>query len=253
MPHVAERLAVSLHDWRKILAVRSKTERDRYICLWFYEWHMFDAIKTGQHTHAESEWPWDVSEDGHEAVIQAAGMKLTVRAVADGAETALEVTNTSDHDWPEIAAIIPCVTPGAVEANTQFRDEQHERTYFLSRDGLKLLHAREIHFNEKLRERVDEEAIDDLFVWSHKWPTSDVDATSGIMIRESADGEWVAGIAWERFLSSQGHNPWKCMHLSVRVGPLGRGESRTVRGKLYLFPGTKEQCLERFRSDFHVR
>ncbi len=62
--------------------------------------------------------------------------------------------------------------------------------------------------------------------------------------------EWVAGIARERFVSAQGHNPWRCMHLSIRVGPLKRGESRNVRGRVLLFPGTKEMCMERFKAEF---
>ena len=62
----------------------------------------------------------------------------------------------------------------------------------------------------------------------------------------------VAGIAWKDFLSAQGHNPRKCMHLSVRVGPLARGESKTVRGRVYLFPGTARDCLAHFEEDFGV-
>jgi hypothetical protein len=72
------------------------------------------------------------------------------------------------------------------------------------------------------------------------------------MVRESVDGKWVAGIAWVDFLSAQGHNPRKCAHLSVRVGPLKCGQSKTVRGKIYLFQGTKEDCLRHFRRDFRA-
>jgi hypothetical protein len=71
------------------------------------------------------------------------------------------------------------------------------------------------------------------------------------MIRESLDHKWVTGIAWERFLAAQGHNPWLCMHLSVRVGPLGPGEERKIRGKVYLFKGGKEDCLRYYRADFN--
>ena len=40
------------------------------------------------------------------------------------------------------------------------------------------------------------------------------------------------------------------MHLSVNVGPLSQGESREIRGRIYLFKGTKEELLERYREDF---
>ena len=65
-----------------------------------------------------------------------------------------------------------------------------------------------------------------------------------------SQGNWVAGIAWADFLSAQGHNPWYCMHLSVCVGPLKRGESKTVKGRIYLFEGDGEACLEKYKRDF---
>jgi hypothetical protein len=70
------------------------------------------------------------------------------------------------------------------------------------------------------------------------------------MIRESTDGEYVTGIAWEDFISVQGHNPWCCMHLSIRVGALKKGESKTIRGRIYLFKGNKDECMELFKKDF---
>ena len=70
------------------------------------------------------------------------------------------------------------------------------------------------------------------------------------MVRESEDGQWVTGIGWEDCLSSQGYNPLRCMHLSVRLGPLDPGETKHVRGKIYLFKGSKEDCLKRFQEDF---
>ena len=69
-------------------------------------------------------------------------------------------------------------------------------------------------------------------------------------MRESSDSKWVTGVAWDRFLSCQGHNPWECMHLSTRVGPLKRGQSRELRGHIYLLPGNKEDLLEAWQDDF---
>jgi hypothetical protein len=40
------------------------------------------------------------------------------------------------------------------------------------------------------------------------------------------------------------------MHLSVNFGPLKRAESRTIRGRIYLVPGTKEQCLAKYLKEF---
>jgi hypothetical protein len=40
------------------------------------------------------------------------------------------------------------------------------------------------------------------------------------------------------------------MHLSVRVGRLTKGETRTIRGKIYVLPGARGDVLTRYRSDF---
>ena len=161
--------------------------------------------------------------------------------------------NQSDHDWPELASIIPCFNPGSIRGpntNTRFIDDCHERTYYLGADGLTLLKDRVFHFRNTTRETVAAPSHDRKSTWSSNWPLSVEDAFGGLMIREGNEGQWVAGIGWDRFLSCQGHNPWKCMHLSVNLGPLKRGESRTVRGRVYLFRGTKQQCLKKYLKEF---
>ncbi len=40
------------------------------------------------------------------------------------------------------------------------------------------------------------------------------------------------------------------MHLAVRVGPLKENETKAVRGNLYLFKGTKDDCLRHYRAAF---
>lgn len=140
-----------------------------------------------------------------------------------------------------------------VPLNPQFADPEYKRTFFLARDGLAPLASRDIHFNGDLRAVVDRASDHGQFVFSKKWPTSEVDAQAGLLIRESADGQWVTGIGWEDYLSVQGHNPWNCMHACVRVGPLARKQTKTVRGKLYLFRGTRAACLAKFREDFPSR
>jgi hypothetical protein len=217
--------------------------------LWFYEWNMFDAVRAGQHTPGGFQ-PFErtVSSDENRGSLTSDNMQLDVEAVEDGAELRLAVTNQSQHDWPELAGIIPCFNPGPKDArNPQFANTN---TYFAAETGLVRQQAREIHFNAAFRDAIEAESDAGTFVFSHKWPTSDIDATAGVLIRESTDGRWVTGIAWERFLSAQGHNPWQCMHLCIRVGPLKRGETRTIRGRIYLFRGDRAECFRRYRDDF---
>jgi hypothetical protein len=217
------------------------------VFLWFYEWNMFDALKKGEHTPGTFKWPRKVNQDQTEAMIGADDLQLTIKAAEGGADLTLKVTNKSGHDWPDIAGIIPCFNPGPSARNPEFANE---KTYFVGPKGLELLNKREIHFNEKYRKAVEAMSPNGRFVFSDKWPTAAPDAKAGLLVRESKDGRWVAGIAWEDFLSVQGHNPWQCMHLCIRVGPLKQGDTKTVRGKIYLFQGTKDDCLKRYVSDF---
>lgn len=250
---------IRLREWKSAkgsqggIAVESTHEK-AFVYLWFYEWHMFDAVLKGQHTKGSADWLWQVSLEQNQAVMKSPALSLKMKATNKGADLMLTITNKSDHDWPEIAAIIPCFNPGnktaEVKESPLFLDKARKNTYFVGPDGLELLKQREIHFNDAIKSALDRVSPTGKFVFSHKWPTSDTNATAGLMVRESEDQKWVAGIAWENFLSAQGHNPWNCMHLSVLVGPLKRGESKKIRGKIYLFQGTKEDCLKLFYLDF---
>jgi len=295
---VKESNLTKLTKWERGIKVESRDDPMGFAYLWFYEWHLFDAVSKGEHTHGSCSWKWTVDDNGRLAQMDSGWLKMAMEATDNGAEMVLEIRNTTNHDWPEIAAIIPCFNPGnrleKVEPNPIFLDEEGEHTYFLGEHGLELIRRRyqeeihfshepvvepqldrearresrrqihldqktrrqsrrEIHFNHEFRPAImgrEKEGQDGKFVFSRKWPTSDRDAYAGLMVRESEDQKWVMGIAWESFISAQGHNPWKCMHLSVRVGPLSKGEKKTIHGRLYLFRGSKEDCLARFKRDF---
>ena len=250
----------TLFEWERGIALRLPNEPASTMYLWFYEWNMFEAMEPGQHTHGTFKLERSVNPAGTDAVISSPALRLTARAVPGGAELLLRVTNLTAYDWPEIAGIIPCWNPGRVEGtdpsnpaalNRNFSDPGRGKTFFLSAAGLTLLSSREIHFNGTLRDAIDRASDRGSFVFSNKWPTSAVNAAAGLLVRESEDGRWVTGIAWDDYLSVQGHNPWSCMHACIRVGPLKPKQSKTVRGKLYLLPGARQECLARFREDFH--
>jgi hypothetical protein len=244
-----------LRVWERGLAVDVPSVPGMAMYLWFYEWNMFGAFRDGEHTGGRRDFPKETNPDGSRGRIDSPDLRLEMAAESDGAGMRLTAVNTTERVWPTVAAIIPCFAPGDFgvrepNPNAHFLDDDHRRTYYLGRDGLDLLRQREIHFNQALRPEVDRHARDGRFAWSEKWPASERDAAGGLIIRESAVGDWVAGIAWERYLSAQGHNPWRCMHLAVQLGPLRPAESVSVRGKIYLFPGSKEECVRRYRSEF---
>lgn len=258
-----EPATVRLVEWERGIAVQPQARPELTMYFWFYEWNMFEAMSPGQHTRGSWNFPKTIARDQATAVLGPPALRLTARAVHGGADLSLRATNLSAHDWPELAGIVPCWSPGQLQAGgamkppsffgaprtPQFADNERSRTYFLSPNGLAGLASRAIHFSGALRARIEAASEGGQFTFSYKWPTSDVNAEAGILIRESADGEWVTGIGWSGFLSVQGHNPWNCMHVCVRAGPLKRKESKTVRGRLYLFRGSKEDCLARFAAD----
>jgi hypothetical protein len=251
---------MKLTEWERGVKVESRADKAGFAYFWFYEWHLFDAVAKGEHTHGTHEWQWNVNAKGTLAQMDSPGLKMKVKAAENGAVLTLDVTNTTDYDWPEIAAIIPCFNPGnpvkPQEQNPIFLDKGHEHTFFLGAGGLDLIkgqYPREIHFNHKYRRAImawDKERKDGKFVFDKKWPTSGRDAHAGLLVRESQDKKRTMAIAWEAFLSAQGHNPWRCMHLSIRVGPLMKGQSKTIRGRIYLIKGSKEDCLKQFKKDF---
>ncbi len=240
---------IALGEWRRGVFFAPGDRDDLKMYLWFYEWNLFDAVRPGQHT-AGAHVPQKMLDNRAGTLTHPdLGLRLDVASRDHGADMRLSITNKTDRTWPEIAAIIPCFNPGKQPevAETQaFFDDNHERTWFLAEEGLVPLIRRDIHYNRAFRRAINAETA-----WSDKWPTSPTDATGGILIRESQDRTWVAGIAWADFLSVQGHNPWRCMHPSIRAGALAPGETATVHGKVYLFAGTRHDCIEKFKADFH--
>jgi hypothetical protein len=258
---------IKLGLWDRGVRITSTVDSSKFAYLWFYEWHLFDAVKKGEHTPGRWDWKWHIGLKAQSALLDTDWVQIKLRANDTGADILMKITNLTDYDWPAIAAIIPCFNPGTdmgkvtdALANPGFFDDQHQNTWFIGEQGADLIKGekfpREIHFNTKFLSDIaswEKESGTEDFVFSSKWPTSKRNAVEGMMIREDNTHKWVMGIAWDDFLSAQGHNPWKCMHLSVRVGPLKSGASKVIRGKIYLFEGSKEDCIKKFHADFQAK
>jgi hypothetical protein len=252
-----QQLRLSL--WERGVAFQSPADPKMKVYLWFYEWNMFEARSAGEHTRGAVQEQRSINKSMTRVELGPKDLRLTVDSGVDYADLSLTVANRTSRTWPKIAAIIPCFNPGppkhrkpgayADEQNQQFANTQ---TYFHGPDGLERLMGREIHFNDRLRKAVDLQAENGRYSFSSKWPTAKANAQSGVIVRESTNKKWVTAIAWRDFLSAQGHNPWECMHLSVQVGPLKPAEEKTVKGRIYLFQGLKEDCFQRYRDDFKV-
>ncbi len=245
---------LDLQPWPLGFKLTPAGRPDLRLWWWFYEWNLFGAVNDALYTGGVA-GPLVFSHPGiGEHTNWVPGIHLFALAVEDGIELRLEIRNETPHAWPELASMIPCL--GAKHRGRHTPEFETERSYFMASDGLRLLvddgNWRAMHFNAALRPLIDSRAVDGAFPWSERWPTSGVDATRGVLLRESKDEGWVFGVAWERFLAAQGHNWYSCLHLAVQVGPLAPGESRVIRGKIYLLKGTREDLLRRYEADFGV-
>ena len=232
---------MKLSIWDRGVKLTSPNDDATFAYLWFFEWTLFDAVLEGEHKGGTSDWKWSIDSTGSVAETQSDWFKLSATAVDDGADLSLRITNQTDREWPDIAEIIPCFNPGFdgpkktdAVPNNNFLDDGHGHTYFLGENGLDLIKGdapREINFNNDRMTSImnwEKQREDGQFVWYHKWPTSPRNAYKGVLVRESEDRTQTMAIVWEDFMTAQGHNPWKCMHLSIRVGHLKLGESKSI-------------------------
>ncbi len=248
----AEPARLELFEWERGLALRSLSEREPLsMYLWFYEWRLFDALEPGEWTQAEYDWPRGVASDGQSAWIQADMLRLEARVRGDAVELELKVENSSEHAWPEHASIIACFNPGP-PATKPYEMGHHKSTYFVGEHGLERLPDRDFHFRASLRESLETRAPELKFDFSERWRTSARDDHGGLLLRTSQSERWSCGVAWEDWLGVQAHNPWLCMHVATRVGPLAPGERRSVRGRLVLLEGSREAALERLRAPWEL-
>jgi hypothetical protein len=219
----------------------------------------------------------EISEDGRRAVVTIKSeadpkldMTWTFTARPDGADIELRIKNTSDRDWPELASLTPCFHPGvgskgseavrakrkeegapeppdAMKPNYAFCPKAggDKNTSFATEAGLKLFPSQSAVTNVQLKEALAEPGI------RRRIRRMGAERTQhGFIVRQSNDGAWTTGIAWDRFLYVQAGNPYRCMHMPLRVGPLAKGETATLRGRIWLFKGSPNECFKRYQAEF---
>ena len=80
-------------------------------------------------------------------------------------------------------------------------------------------------------------------------PLSEVVPSNGLIGCYSADERWILAMAWEPY-QELFQGVIVCLHSDFRLGGLQPGETKTVRGKLYLVPSRMEELLKRYARDF---
>jgi hypothetical protein len=80
-------------------------------------------------------------------------------------------------------------------------------------------------------------------------PLSDLVPSSGLCGCYSADDRWIMATAFEPYQEIfQG--VIACMHNDFRIGGLAPGETKKIRGKIYVVPNDMDALVKRFHRDF---
>ncbi len=80
-------------------------------------------------------------------------------------------------------------------------------------------------------------------------PLSALVPSNGLIGCFSGDGKQIMATAWEPY-QELFQGVIVCLHSDFRIGGLKPGETKTIRGKIYLVPGDVDALLARYRSDF---
>lgn len=85
-------------------------------------------------------------------------------------------------------------------------------------------------------------------------PLSSIVPSNGLIGSLSADGQQVLATAWEPY-QELFQGIIVCLHSDFRIGGLEPGDSKQIRGKLYLLPADLDALQRRYERDFpeHVR
>lgn len=95
-------------------------------------------------------------------------------------------------------------------------------------------------------------------VWCpHHVPRDDVNPrplsgevpSNGLIGCFSADEKLILALAWEPY-QELFQGVIRCLHSDFRIGGLGAGETKSIRGKMYVVPNDVEALLARYRKDF---
>ncbi len=80
-------------------------------------------------------------------------------------------------------------------------------------------------------------------------PLSPIVPSNGLIGCVSADGKEMLATAWEPY-QELFQGVIVCLHSDFRIGGLKPGETKTIRGKIYLMPADFPGLLARYRDDF---
>jgi len=80
-------------------------------------------------------------------------------------------------------------------------------------------------------------------------PLSTLVPDNGLIGCFSADDKWIWATAWEPY-QELFQGVIRCLHSDFRIGGLAPGETKHIRGKMYIVPNSVPALLKRYERDF---
>jgi hypothetical protein len=80
-------------------------------------------------------------------------------------------------------------------------------------------------------------------------PLSKLVPSNGLIGCVSRDDKWLYATAWEPY-QELFQGVIRCLHSDFRLGGLQPGETKTIKGRIYLMPNDVNALLKRYRADF---
>ena len=193
----------------------------------------------------------EASEDGaslhlRSTVEPGVNVEHRITAVPDGVAFDMVLTNTTeqavDVDWAQ-----PCIR---VDAFTGLSQEDYIRKCFIfTEEGLTTLDRTRRTEEARYRggqvyvpEGID---LDDV----NPRPISPETPVNGLIGCFSADDSLLLAMAWDN-VQELFQGVIVCIHSDPRIGGLEAGETRRLKGRLYLMNSDPEALLKRYRGDF---
>lgn len=80
-------------------------------------------------------------------------------------------------------------------------------------------------------------------------PLSSIVPTNGLIGCFSADGKQILAVAWEPY-QELFQGVISCLHSDFRIGGIEPGQTKRIRGKVYIVPADVPALVERYQRDF---
>ncbi|MBL7699285.1 MAG: hypothetical protein JNK79_14060 [Chitinophagaceae bacterium] len=169
-----------------------------------------------------------------------------IRAGEDDITFNLVLENKSDR-FADVVWFQPCVRVDRFTNKTQ--DDYIDRCFIFTGSGLKTLNntVRSDKGLYKGGQTYVPPGIDLNDV--NPRPISPEKPINGLIGCFSDDNKWLMATAWDH-VQELFQGVFVCIHSDPRIGGLGPGELKKLKGKIYFLPNDTEGLLKRYRRDF---